>query len=198
MSVFAFGLLFGMATAFPVGVQSFTVMNQGLSVGYPRVLVGVVTASLCDTLLIVLGAVGVSAFLAAPGREGILISIGAVFLVVIGVMALRSPPEDDGVIKGHIRPAAMAVQAAGVSLLNPHAILETVGVLGGMIAAQAAEDRAAFAAGVISASWVWFLVIGVGASALQRWLTPRIRLWIQRVCGVVMLAFAGVLALELI
>jgi len=26
---FAFGLLFGLATAFPVGLQSFVVMNQG-------------------------------------------------------------------------------------------------------------------------------------------------------------------------
>jgi arginine exporter protein ArgO len=53
--VFVFGLLFGLATAFPVGVQSFVVMNQGLHVGYPRVLTGIITASLCDTLLIVAG-----------------------------------------------------------------------------------------------------------------------------------------------
>ena len=45
MSSFAFGLLFGMATAFPIGVQSFVVLNQGLLVGYPRVFVGIVTAS---------------------------------------------------------------------------------------------------------------------------------------------------------
>jgi hypothetical protein len=31
VSSFAFGLLFGKATAFPVGVQSFVVLNQGMA-----------------------------------------------------------------------------------------------------------------------------------------------------------------------
>jgi len=56
--IFVFGLLFGLATAFPVGVQSFVLMNQGLRFEYPRVLTGIITASLCDTLLIVAGALG--------------------------------------------------------------------------------------------------------------------------------------------
>ena len=96
-----------------------------------------------------------------------------------------------------MRPAAMVAQAAGVSLLNPHAILETVGILGAAIAAQAAESRVEFAAGVISASWVWFLMVGLGASVVQRWLTSSVRLWIQRGSGVLMLALAGILAFEL-
>ncbi|MGH3090404.1 MAG: LysE/ArgO family amino acid transporter [Gammaproteobacteria bacterium] len=196
MSAFVFGLLFGMATAFPVGVQSFVVMNQGLAAGYPRVFFGIVTASCCDTLLIILGASGASLALAAPGSREVLICVGAVFLLVMGVIALRSSPED-GEVQGLARPVAMVAQTAGVSLLNPHAILETVGVLGAAIAAQNAGSRIEFAAGVISASWVWFLMVGLGAAVLQRWLTGTARLWIQRVSGVLMLALAGLLALEL-
>jgi L-lysine exporter family protein LysE/ArgO len=197
VSSFAFGLLFGMATAFPVGVQSFVVLNQGLLVGYPRVFFGIVTASCCDTLLILLGAAGVSALLQAPGAREALILVGAVFLVVMGLLALRTPSGDERV-EGLMRPAAMVAQTVGVSLLNPHAILETVGVLGAAIAAQAAENRPEFAAGVIGASWVWFLTIGLGASVLQRWLTSPVRLWIQRASGILMLALAGVLAFELV
>ena len=183
MSSFAFGLLFGMATAFPIGVQSFVVLNQGLLVGYPRVFVGIVTASCCDTLLILLGAAGVSALLNAPGSREVLILIGAIFLVVMGILALRGSSDDEKV-EGLMRPAAMVAQ--------------TVGVLGAAIAAQDAGNRPEFAAGVVSASWVWFLMIGLGASILQRWLTSPVRLWIQRGSGVLMLALAGVLALELI
>ncbi len=196
MSSFVFGLLFGMATAFPVGVQSFVVINQGLVAGYPRVFFGIVTASCCDTLLIVLGAAGVSVILNAPGTRDAVILVGVVFLLVMGVLALRSSSDDEQV-KSLMRPTAMVAQTVGVSLLNPHAILETVGVLGAAIAAQAAENRLEFAAGVISASWVWFLMIGLGASALQRWLTSPVRFWIQRGSGVLMLGLAGVLALEL-
>ena len=196
MSAFVFGLLFGMATVLPVGVQSFVVLNQGLTVGYPRVFFGIVTASCCDTLLIILGAVGVSAILNAPGSREALILVGVGFLLVMGVLALRASSDNEEV-NSRMRPAAMVAQAAGVSLLNPHAILETVGILGAAIAAQAAESRVEFAAGVISASWVWFLMVGLGASVVQRWLTSSVRLWIQRGSGVLMLALAGILAFEL-
>ena len=196
MSAFVFGLLFGMATVLPVGVQSFVVLNQGLTVGYPRVFFGIVTASCCDTLLIVLGAVGVSAILNAPGSREALILVGVGFLLVMGVFALRASSDNEEV-KSRMRPAAMVAQTAGVSLLNPHAILETVGILGAAIAAQAAESRVEFATGVISASWVWFLMVGLGASVVQRWLTSSVRLWIQRGSGVLMLALAGILAFEL-
>lgn len=197
MSSFLFGLLFGMATAFPVGVQSFVVLNQGLVVGYPRVFFGIVTASCCDTFLIILGAAGVSVLLHAPGTRELVILVGAAFLSVMGVLAFRAT-SDEGEIKSLMRPTAMVAQTVGVSLLNPHAILETVGVLGAAIAAQAAENRLEFAAGVISASWLWFLMIGLGASVLQRWITSPVRLWIQRSSGVMMLGLAGALALKLV
>lgn len=197
MFVFLFGLLFGMATAFPVGVQSFVVMDQGLRFGYPRVLVGIVTAGLCDSLLIMVGAAGASALLTAPGNEVGLITVGALFFLVVGVMTLRASLEDE-VVESRARPGAMVAQTVGVSLFNPHAVFETVGLIGGAIALQAAEDRFAFAAGAISASWVWFVAIGFGASLLRAHLTPPVRLWTRRASGGLMLVFAGALILELV
>jgi L-lysine exporter family protein LysE/ArgO len=196
--IFVFGLLFGLATAFPVGVQSFVVMNQGLRLGYPRVLTGIVTASLCDTLLIVVGAAGASALLADADERVPVLLIGIAFLAIFGVLALRTPPEAEvGEVKSAGRPLAIIAQTVGVSLFNPHAVLETVGVLGGAIAAQTAKNRIEFACGVIAASWVWFLMVGFGASALQKRLTAPARLWMQRGSGVMMLALAAVLVTRL-
>ncbi len=198
MIVFVFGLLFGLATAFPVGIQSFVVMNQGLRFGYPRVLTGIVTASLCDTLLIVAGAAGASALLADADERAPVLLVGIAFLAVFGVLAFRAPPEEEaGEVESVGRPLAMIAQTVGVSLFNPHAVLETVGVLGGAIAAQSAENRIEFALGVIAASWVWFVMVGLGASALQRRLTAPARLWMQRGSGVMMLALAAVLVTRL-
>jgi L-lysine exporter family protein LysE/ArgO len=196
--IFVFGLLFGLATAFPVGLQSFVVMNQGLRFGYPRVLTGIITASLCDTLLIVLGAAGASALLADADERVPVLLIGVAFLAVFGVLAFRAPPEEEaGEVKSVGRPLAMIAQTVGVSLFNPHAVLETVGILGGAIAAQSAENRIEFACGVVAASWVWFLMMGFGGSALQSRLTAPARLWMQRGSGVMMLALAAVLAARL-
>ena len=198
MIIFVFGLLFGLATAFPVGLQSFVVMNQGLRFGYPRVLTGIITASLCDTLLIMLGAVGASALLADADERVPVILVGITFLAVFGVLAFRAAPEEEaGEVKSVGRPLAMIAQTVGVSLFNPHAVLETVGILGGAIAAQSAENRIEFACGVVAASWVWFLMVGFGASALQRRLTAPARLWMQRGSGVMMLALAAVLVTRL-
>jgi L-lysine exporter family protein LysE/ArgO len=196
--IFVFGLLFGLLTAFPVGVQSFVVMNQGLRFGYPRVLTGIITASLCDTVLIVAGAAGASALLASVDGRVPVILIGIAFLATCGVLAFRAPPEEEAAeVKSAGRPLAMVAQTVVVSLLNPHAVLETVGVLGGAIAAQSAENRIEFACGVIAASWVWFVMVGLGASALQKRLTASARLWMQRGSGAMMLALAAVLVTRL-
>ena len=198
MTAFVFGLLFGMATAFPVGVQSFVVMNQGLRFGYPRVLVGIVTASLCDSVLILLGAAGASTLLlGATTHEGLLVAVGVLFLVVVGVKTLHAAPESEKEVESRAGPGAMVAQTVGVSLLNPHAVFETVGLLGGAVAIQAPDDRVGFALGAVAASWVWFVGIGFGASALRSWLTPPVRLWTQRGSGALMLVFAGLLALRL-
>ena len=195
MTAFVFGLLLGMATAFPVGVQSFVVIIQGLRFGYPRVLVGIVTASLC--VLIVLGAAGASALLRAPGHEGLLLAAGVLFFVLVGVTTPHAAPENEGEIESRARPGAMVVQTVGVSPFNPHAVFETVGLLGGAIAIRAPEDRLGFALGAIAASWVWFVGVGFGVSALRVWLTPPVRLWTQRGSGALMLVFAGFPALRL-
>ena len=199
MIIFVLGLLFGLVTAFPVGVQSFVVMNQGLRFGYPRVLIGIITASLCDTLLIMVGAAGASALLAGVGGRVSVLLIGIAFLATFGVLAFRAPPEEeDREVRSVGRPLAMIAQTVVVSLFNPHAVLETVGVLGGAVAAQSAENRIGFACGVIAASWVWFVMVGFGASALQRRLMAPARLWMQRGSGVMMLALAAVLVTRLV
>ena len=127
-----FGLLFGLSTAFPVGVQSFVVMNQGLRFGYPRVLFGIVTASLCGTLLIVAGAAGASVLLADADEWGPVLLIGIAFLAIFGVLAFRSPPEEEAEEVNSVgRHFPMIAQTVEVSLFNPHAVLEMVGVLGG-------------------------------------------------------------------
>ncbi len=189
---FLLGLILGLALIIPIGVQSLFVLNQGLAAGFPRAFVGVAAVCFCDTFLIVLGAAGASALLALLGYQELLIAVGSIYLLVMGVLTLRARPQHS---EGeHLtRIGATVVQAVGVSVLNPHAILDTVGVLGAAIAAQAAEGRVTFVAGAVGASWVWYSVIGVSASVLQKRITPRVRLWIQRTSGAIMLVLAGVL-----
>ncbi len=194
---FLLGLILGLALIIPIGVQSLFVLNQGLVAGFPRAFVGVAAVCFCDTFLIVLGAAGASALLTLLGYQELLIAVGSIYLLIMGVLTLRAGPRH---AEGeHLtRIGATVFQAVGVSVLNPHAILDTVGVLGAAIAAQAAHERVAFAAGAVGASWAWYLILSMGASALQTRLTLKARLWIQRASGTIMLVFACILALELV
>jgi L-lysine exporter family protein LysE/ArgO len=190
---FLLGLVLGLALIIPIGVQSLFVLNQGLSVGFPRAFLGVAAVCSCDTLLIVLGGAGASALLALLGYEELLIGVGSAYLLVAGALTLRARARDpEG---AHPTPVgATVLQAVGVSVLNPHAVLDTVGVLGAAISAQAAEGRVAFVAGAVGASWVWYTLIGAGASVLGKRITPRVRTHVRRASGAIMLVLAGVLA----
>jgi L-lysine exporter family protein LysE/ArgO len=196
MTAYLSGLLLGLVIVLPIGAESLFVLNQGMRAGFPRALVSVSTVCLCDTFLIVLGAAGASALLTTLGYQEVLIAVGSTFLVIVGVLTLRARPQH-GEAKPLTHVAATSAQAVGVSLFNPHAILDTIGIIGGAIAAQAAEERIAFGAGTVSASWLWFFALCIGASAIRPVLTSRVRLWIQRSSGVLMLVFAGILVIGL-
>jgi L-lysine exporter family protein LysE/ArgO len=188
------GLVLGLALITPIGAQNLFVLEQGLRRRLRGALPAVAAAAACDTLLILLGAGGAAALLAgSPRLERTLIAVGVAFLVVLGLRSLRSRPEAADAVPGTRR--GLLAGAVAVSLLNPHAVIDTVGVIGGAIAAQ--DDRLPFAAGAVSASWLWFLGLASIASVLRTRLSPRGRLWIARGSGALMLAFAALLARQL-
>lgn len=186
------GLVLGLALITPIGAQNLFVLEQGLRRRLRGALPAVAAAGACDTLLILLGAGGASALIAhSPRLEQVLIGIGVAFLVVLGLRSLRARPEPE------FRAPARGVVAGtvAVSLLNPHAVLDTVGVIGGAIAAQ--DERLPFAAGAVSASWLWFLLLAAAGGLLHARLTPGGRVWIARASGVLMLVLAALLARSL-
>jgi L-lysine exporter family protein LysE/ArgO len=89
-------------------------------------------------------------------------------------------------------------RTVAVSLLNPHAIIDTVGVIGAAVSAQPSSLRLAFGAGTATASWLWFTVLAVAAAGLRRGLTPDRRIWFDRASGVIMVTFGTLLVVELV
>ncbi len=55
---------------------------------------------------------------------------------------------------------------AGLTLLNPHAYLDTVILAGGISASYPPGQQVWFVLGVIAASFVWFFMLGYGGRAL--------------------------------
>ncbi|MGW9550740.1 LysE/ArgO family amino acid transporter [Citricoccus zhacaiensis] len=88
----------------------------------------------------------------------------------------------------------VVLTALSVSLLNPHAILDTVVMLGTLANSYGAE-KWVFAGGALTGSAIWFLTLGFGVRALAPLLdTPRTWKIVDLVVGAVMLFIAGSLA----
>lgn len=89
----------------------------------------------------------------------------------------------------------VVLTALSVSVLNPHAILDTVVMLGTLANSYGAE-KWVFAGGALTGSALWFLVLGLGVRALAPLLdTPRTWKIVDIVVGSVMVFIAGSLAL---
>lgn len=194
------GLLLGLALIMPIGAQNVFVVGQGLAVGMPRALWAAVAAACCDTLLILLGAAGMSGLIGAvPAVRTTLLLAGAVFLTYLGVQSFRgSGGRLDGATSAPQPVSVVVRRSVSVSLLNPHAILDTVGVIGAAVVAQPAGSRVAFTVGTVSASWLWFLLLVVVATQVRRFLTPRATVWFDRVSGAIMLGFAVLFTVEFV
>ncbi|SPT92137.1 aminoacid related metabolite efflux transporter [Bacillus subtilis] len=125
--VLAFGLIL------PLGVQNVFIFQQGaLQKHIWRALPAVISASVCDTLLIVLAVAGVSVIVQElPVFETVMMAGGFLFLLYMGLGDLEHPSEHKPKmrnIRSHQKSKLRF--AAAVSLLNPHAILDTIGVIG--------------------------------------------------------------------
>jgi L-lysine exporter family protein LysE/ArgO len=180
-----------------IGVQNAFVLRQGLQ---GRAVF--ITASICfacDVLLIGLGAAGLSALFAASRSLSLLIAFGgAGFLGFYGVRSLRAAQAAKGLKldeANRLSRTNVALTALAVSLLNPHAILDTVVLAGGLAARHQGIERIICAVGAMSASGVWFYGLAYGA----RWLAPVLskpKVWrvIDLAIGLMMLALAAGLA----
>lgn len=165
-------ILHGMILAFglilPLGVQDIFVFNQGAQhARFRSVLPVVLTAAVCDTLLIAAAVGGVSlVILSLRWVTPVIHGAGILFLAFMGWRIWRSAPAKDE--SGRLSPKGQILYALSVSLLNPHALLDTVGVIGTSSLQYEGAVRWTFAAATVAVSWLWFLGLAAVGRQLGR------------------------------
>jgi len=92
----------------------------------------------------------------------------------------------------------VVTRTMAVSLLNPHAIMDTVVVLGAAVAAHGSSERPALVIGMALASWLWFTVLACSGAALAGRFTARARQWLDRISGALLLGFALLVLAEFV
>lgn len=158
-----------------------------------RALVVVVAAALSDTLLIVLAIGGVSVVVLTVSWVKVALAVlGAGFLLYIGWLTWRSNAAGQVNAEAAAWPLGRQILfALSVSLLNPHAILDTIGVIGASSLAYDGSVRLDFAAACILNSWLWFLGLALLGRLVGQ--VGAVRLWLNKASALIIWLSAGYL-----
>ncbi|HZH60635.1 MAG TPA: LysE/ArgO family amino acid transporter [Metabacillus sp.] len=164
MEALIHGIILAFGLILPLGVQNLFVFNQGaIHPKFTYALPAVITAGICDTLLIYLAVAGVSIIVFSfEWLRFLLLIIGFFFLAYMGWMLWRNNPEP-GVDQKQDRFLArrQVTFAASVSLFNPHAIMDTIGVIGTSSLAYTGYEKWIFCIACIAVSWIWFFSLAI-------------------------------------
>lgn len=155
------GILLAFGLILPLGAQNVFVFNQGASQPKFRGAIPViVTAACCDTLLILLAVLGVSVVVfTIPVLQTAIFVIGLAFLLYMGWSIWQSKPAKLDKREAALSPRKQIMFAMSVSLLNPHAILDTIGVIGTSSLGYSGADKLMFTVSTMAVSWIWFFAL---------------------------------------
>jgi L-lysine exporter family protein LysE/ArgO len=156
------GILLALGLILPLGAQNVFVFNQGANQKkFSKALPVIITAGLCDTFLIVIAILGVSLILISmPTLQLFIYVIGFLFLMYMAWSLWMEKPSNIEEIEP--MPAKKQVLfSLSVSLLNPHAIMDTVGVIGTSASVYDGYDKFIFSLATILISWIWFVLLAV-------------------------------------
>ncbi|EOQ01523.1 hypothetical protein KOY_05256 [Bacillus cereus VDM021] len=161
--ILAFGLIL------PLGVQNVFVFSQGAT--QPkliRALPAAVTAALCDTFLILLAVFGLSTIvLQFEWLRLSLMIAGILFLLYMGYVIWRSEPTTNETNKA-LPIRQQIIFALSVSLLNPHALLDIVGVIGTSALKYVGTEQVIFTITCITVSWIWFFGLTLAGTVMKK------------------------------
>ena len=161
--ILAFGLIL------PLGVQNLFIFSQGaMQPSVMKAMPATITAALCDTLLILLAGLGLSIIvLQFEAIRFVLLMGGILFLMYMGFIIWRSDAatfED----KEALPMKKQIIFALSVSLLNPHAILDTVGIIGTNAVKYNSQEQWYFLCACIFVSWLWFFSLMLTGATLKK------------------------------
>jgi threonine/homoserine/homoserine lactone efflux protein len=184
-------LTIGLAVAAPVGPMSLLCIHRTLDHGQGAGLVfgaGVAAADLTYAAIAAFGVTAVSSVLLA-GAFWIKLA-GSLLLVVLGVrIALATPRSENGTgSAGSSRRAFFT--AYGLTMANPPTILFFAGIFASVASIASASQSATFAAGVFAGSMLWWVILTTLVSKSAAVFQPATLLWINRISGAVLAAFA--------
>jgi L-lysine exporter family protein LysE/ArgO len=183
LNIFLQGFLLQASLILALGAQNIFVMHSGLR--KQRHLWVALVSSICDTLLVFVGVLGVATFFVRYP----LLKAG---LGVVGILKLKEAKAGTNLSRATVR--SMTVKQAiltslGFSLLNPHVYLDAVVLVGGYSSKfSLLVERFYFGAGASVFSTIWFFGLVLLASLAGKLLnSPNAVRVVSSLSGVILI-----------
>lgn len=200
LTAFLHGFILSAGLILPPGAQNVFLINQGANhKKFIHALPAVLAAGFSDTLLIVLSVAGVSLIiLSVPALQLGMYIIGFIFLCYMA-LSLWFTKDQSAHAPVKLSPYKQIAYALSVSLLNPHAILDTAGIIGTNSTAYSGSSLIVFTISCVAVSWLAFIILVLLGRALGNIDTDgKITLLINKISAVVIFIIACFILLNII
>jgi threonine/homoserine/homoserine lactone efflux protein len=187
------GVVIGFAIAAPVGPIGILCIKRTLIGGRLSGFYTGLGAALADTIYGCIGAFGltlISSFLLGIG--GWLKGIGGLFLLYLGLKTyLEKPAKEREDVRelGHLKDF---ITTFFLTLTNPMTILSYMAILAGLGLAETQGNYTSaglLVFGVFLGSLAWWLVLAELVTLFRKRVSGKVFLWINRLAGVIIIAF---------
>lgn len=188
------GFLLQASLILALGAQNIFVLNSGLR--KDRHLLVAAISSICDTLLVFVGVLGVTTFFIQYPILKIGLGVtGVVFLFYYGVLKLQEAKGGNALDLSWSLTTSLkqtVLTTIGFSLLNPHVYLDTIVLIGGYSAKfSLLTERFYFGAGASVFSTIWFFGLALLAFLGSRLLNnPNALRIISLISGLILVLLA--------
>lgn len=192
--MFVRGLVIGFSIAAPVGPIGVLCIRRTLADGRATGLAVGLGAAAADAVYGAVAGFGLTAVSALlVRRHEALRLVGGLFLCYLGARTFVARPADGPARAGGVGLLGAFAATFGLTLANPATILSFVAVFAGLGIAGSASwrDAAVLVAGVFLGSALWWLILSGAVGVLRSRLDRRALHWVNRLSGLVLLAFGA-------
>jgi L-lysine exporter family protein LysE/ArgO len=197
---FLSGIILALGLIMPLGVQNIFLFNQGATQRhFLHALPSVLTATCCDAILIICAVLGVSVFvLKIVWLKTAMLIIGFFFLLYMGFVSWYSRPKTSNGAGKPLSAKSQMLFTASASLFNPHALLDTIGVIGTSSLQFTGAAKGMFSLACIITSGCWFFGLSVAGHFLHKLdQTGSVLHRINKLSALIMWSIAFYIALQL-
>ncbi len=182
------GYATGLAMVVFVGPLLFLLLSLDIEHGLRARLALILGVTIGDAGMILLCRLGLTGLFTDPGTRGYVGAVGAAVLLVSGVVVLVRPPSVRVAVSlPSTRLVALFARGFAINFFNPLSFLVWAGLT--RYSAGGSTTGQAFIWAVLAGGMTADILKAVLAQRLQRWLTPRWLVRLQRASGGLLIGF---------